>query len=553
MQDGTDGNVRFESRMDPVVPLFSDPDPPLLPGLAADLPVLKALLSISSAVSRAVFFDEVLEVIAEQALIAVGASSLTISRWEPDKGVLRALINVGDLGPELQRWPRDECYQVADDPAVTEMLQRGRSYTNAIDDENSPARCRDQLRAWGRESEVAAPVMSGNAMWGEIWASGTNGRRFDHADAQLLQAIAAHAAVAIGRSELLSTVWQYAYRDPLTGIANRRAIDERFTETEWGTANLVALLCDLDGFKHFNDHAGHPAGDELLRHVAEVLQDQAQGVEGALAARLGGDEFCVLLPDSTLAAAESFADQATRMMRNTVQPKVSVCWGAAAAGPDITSGRDLLAAADAALLESKRQGPARFSTTAYTQPVVGGLDRRGLHPDAHRGTDRLAAVMVQLLCENAPMSDIDALEILAMQVQAAIGSAGWAVSVVTDDGAAVFTPRKMDSVKTPESGLTVLTDLGLYGAQLADYPATARALEDGSTFLAALDLDGSDPAETALLAELGYRAVLGVGIHAPTHRYLLEIYSHEGYRQLESIAPLIQVLSTYCVYGSWAG
>ncbi|MCV7420591.1 sensor domain-containing diguanylate cyclase [Mycobacterium yunnanensis] len=525
----------------------TDVDLPVIPDLTADLPVLKALLSISSAVSGASFFDEVLEVIAEQALAALEASSLTISRWEPGNGVLRALVNVGDLASGQQRWPQDECYPVADDPTVTDLLQRGRSYANAVDDENSPSRCRDLLRAWGRESEVAAPVMCGNAMWGEIWASGTDGRRFDHGDAQLLQAIAAHTAVAIGRSELLSTVWQYAFRDPLTDIANRRAIDQRFLEIDWGTATVVALVCDLDGFKHFNDHAGHPAGDELLRHVAAVLQGQAEAVDGALAARLGGDEFCVLLPDSTLAAAEGFADEAARTMRDALQPTVSLCWGAAAAGPHTASGRDLLEAADAALLESKRQGPARFSTTAYTRPVVGGLDRRGLGPDAQRGTDRLAAVMVQLMRENAPMSDVDALEMLAMQVQAAIGLAGWAISVVTDDGKAVYTPRKMDSVKTPESGLTVLTDLGLYGAELADYPATARALATGSTFLAALDLDGSEPTETALLADLGYRAVLGVGIHAPSHRYLLEIYSHDGYRHLEPISPLIEVLSTYCV------
>ena len=539
--------MRFDSRLH-TMPGASTPDLTQLTDLAVDLPALKALLSISSAVASAAFFDEVLEVIAEQALFAVDAASLTISRWEPNNGVLRALINVGELSPGQQRWPQDECYPVADDSTIIDLLQHGRSYSNAIDDENSPARCRELLDEWGRESELAVPVMCDNTMWGEIWASGMNGRRFGHGDAQMLQAIAAHTAVAIGRSELLSTVWRYAFRDPLTGVANRRAIDQYFSEIEWSTTNLVALVCDLDGFKHFNDTAGHPAGDELLRNVAELLQRQAEAIDGAIAARLGGDEFCVLLPNASLAAAQDFADRATRTMRDVWQSTVSLCWGAAAAGPNVANGRDLLVAADAALLESKRHGPARFSTTAYTRPVVGGLDRRGLHPTARRGTDGLAAVIVQVLRENAPMSDIDALEILAMQVQAAIGSAGWAISVVTDDGTAIYTPRKMDSVTTPESGLTVLTDLGVDGVQLADYPATARAIEEGTTFLAALDLEGSDPTETALLAELGYRGVLGVGIQASTHRYLLEIYSHEGYRQLEPIAPLLQVLSTYCVF-----
>lgn len=56
------------------------------------------------------------------------------------------------------------------------------------------------------------------------------------------------------------------------------------------------LVCDLDGFKEVNDQRGHPAGDALLRTVADALAATASAIPGSVVARLGGDEFCVVLP-----------------------------------------------------------------------------------------------------------------------------------------------------------------------------------------------------------------------------------------------------------------
>lgn len=516
-------------------------------GTNIELPVLKALLTISEAVSRANFFDEVLEVIAQEALGALNAASLAISRWEPDRGVLRTLINVGDLAPHELRWPQQECYAVGDDPDVMDLLAHGRSYCNSVDDENCPPHSRQLLLELGKECELAVSVMSGDSMWGEIWVSGTDGRRFDHEDAQLLQAIAAHTAIAIGRSELPSTVWGYAYQDPLTGIANRRAMEQRFTEIDWENKTPAVLLCDLDGFKQVNDRDGHPAGDDLLRRVATALSGLVGQIEGAAVARLGGDEFCVLLPDATLETTQEFAENATRVLNTTLLPGVSVSWGAAVHGVENTVADSLLAAADAALLEAKRQGRARYSASVPTSSVPAGLDRRDRRMDSARSTDHLTATMVRLMEDNAHLSEIEALEMLVTEVQRAAGLSGWAISVVSEDGTAVDTPRKVDTVFNPTSGLTVLTDHGLYGVQLADYPATERAVVHATTFLAAIGLPGSDAAEVAMLKELGYQAVLGVGVHSACHRYLLELFSHDGHHDLVEISPLVQVLAAYCL------
>lgn len=519
----------------------------LLSDAAAELPILKALLRISEAVVRADTFDEVLEVVAEQALIALQASSLSISRWEQDEEALRTLINVGDLAPHEERWPTDEYYPVASFPLVGDLLRRGRSYTNTIDDPDCPPDSLALLKEVGKECEIAVPVMCGDTMWGEIWVTGVGGRRFDRGDVQLLQAIAAHIAVAIGRSELLSTVWGYAMQDALTGIANRRAIEQRFTETDWEATSPVILLCDLDEFKKINDRDGHPAGDQLLRDVAAVLGRLAGEIDGAVAARLGGDEFCVLLPDATLAAAQVFATDATRVLHETVDQSVSVCWGAAAATAEVRTGNDLLAAADAALLHAKRQGPARYSAGGPIPVAPPGLDDLDRRSDDRRAADRLAAAVVRALDERPDMALPAALEFLAGTVAQAVDAAAWAISECAEGGDALRLVSNVASVRKRDAGLTVLVEFGPPLYDMDDYPASARAVAEGSTFLAAVDLEGSDPDEVALLVHLGYQAVLGVGVPDGARGYLLEFYSHDDHQALAGIAPLAQVLASYCV------
>ena len=97
------------------------------------------------------------------------------------------------------------------------------------------------------------PVMYEGAMWGELWASGTRGRRFGPEDVRLLEAIAAQVSVAIGRAELFSEVSRYAYEDPLTRVANRRALDECLREFENRQGMPTVLVCDVDGLKEIND------------------------------------------------------------------------------------------------------------------------------------------------------------------------------------------------------------------------------------------------------------------------------------------------------------
>lgn len=94
---------------------------------------------------------------------------------------------------------------------------------------------------------------------------------------------------------------ELSVRDPLTGLHNRRHMDDRLDDLlehlGHGQTRLTVALVDLDHFKRINDTWSHAVGDEVLRQVARLLQDSMDDVPGGLAARMGGEEFLLLLPD----------------------------------------------------------------------------------------------------------------------------------------------------------------------------------------------------------------------------------------------------------------
>ena len=129
---------------------------------------------------------------------------------------------------------------------------------------------------------------------------------------------------------------------------------------------LALLVLDIDHFKPYNDHYGHPAGDACLRQVAAVLRECA-GRPIDLVARLGGEEFAVLLPHQGSADAIQVAERclwaveaaAIAHAGSPVAPHVTVSVGVAQSINPAQDGTALLAAADAALYRAKRQGRRR--------------------------------------------------------------------------------------------------------------------------------------------------------------------------------------------------
>jgi diguanylate cyclase (GGDEF)-like protein len=191
----------------------------------------------------------------------------------------------------------------------------------------------------------------------------------------LLVTAGALARAGVLQDRLVEELRRRAAVDDLTGLLTRRVLDEAtdsavaaarsLTGTGTGTGTGTAfLLVDVDRFKQVNDHHGHLAGDEALRHVAGIVREHSRPHD--VAARMGGDEIAVLLPGcsypSALRRAQEVVDAVRRRPLRLPDGTVlalSVSVGAAHAPEHAASARDLYARADAALYAVKRTGRGR--------------------------------------------------------------------------------------------------------------------------------------------------------------------------------------------------
>ena len=152
--------------------------------------------------------------------------------------------------------------------------------------------------------------------------------------------------------------------DPLTGLANRRKLDEKLVlevlRSQRSGGKLAVIFADLDHFKRINDHFGHDLGDAVLKSFADLIHAQIRSND--LAARFGGEEFVVLLPDADSEDALAMAERIRKKLEGTIVAPlvkgVTASFGVSelCAGQ---SGADLLRDADRALYAAKAQGRNR--------------------------------------------------------------------------------------------------------------------------------------------------------------------------------------------------
>jgi diguanylate cyclase (GGDEF)-like protein len=175
--------------------------------------------------------------------------------------------------------------------------------------------------------------------------------------------------------------------DPLTGLANRRGIDARalaLTASD-KAGSFAVLMIDVDRFKPFNDHYGHPEGDRCLAAVAGAIREAVRGGID-VAGRYGGEEFLVMLPSASEAEALAAAERIRRAVEGLAVPHaagefgvVTVSVGVALADvarPDAFA--TTVAAADAALYEAKQAGRNRVRKASAESASSSG--RRGSRP-----------------------------------------------------------------------------------------------------------------------------------------------------------------------------
>ncbi|WP_144121739.1 putative bifunctional diguanylate cyclase/phosphodiesterase [Catellatospora sichuanensis] len=178
---------------------------------------------------------------------------------------------------------------------------------------------RAQLREHGTKDAIVVPLRASSAVIGTLEVAGRLGDNlyFGPGDVRLLEAIAAHAAVAVENNRLVDRLRFDAYHDALTALPNRRRINQALEEAVRVRAPgevVAVLMFDVDGLRDVNDSLGHAAGDQLLAEVATRLRTLSP--PAALVGRVGGDEFVVTLRLPNAEAALQLAAELRSQLQN---------------------------------------------------------------------------------------------------------------------------------------------------------------------------------------------------------------------------------------------
>lgn len=518
---------------------------------------LRALLDIAQVIGAS-RTEDLVERLAESARRALDGASLSISRWDREHGVLRTLVNVGILGPAETRFPQDETYGLTQWPEMSDLVTGQLSFVTTVDDGTPEG---DHLAELEKDSGLSAPILVDARVWGELWVSRQAGQpRFTEADLDFAEAVATQVAAGVVQADHMARVERLAFSDPLTGLANRRAVDERLEaalEKHASTGQTVSIvLADINRLKQVNDTFGHEAGDRLIVSVAESVSRASGAAENSLAARIGGDEFCIVVDGEPLSTAVLVAEELCRLVES--QPmNTGVSCGVASTevlAGTVDSPVRLFRLADAAQYRAKRAAsrrPVVAGRSVQEDPNEAPADRR-----ARRGrlnTDVPAALEVGLLAldELGAASARERLERVAEHVRELLDAAAWWLSTVEEGS------DRLVTVATSVQRLAA--PIGDDGSEFApvgdafdlrDYPVTRRAIEQSGSFFVEAGMPGNDPSEEAVLVTAGYLSVVGAGAAGDGAGWLVEVYGDPISLPMGSFEPVLRSLVAVAVAGS---
>src|SRR5258706_155497 len=237
-------------------------------------------------------------------------------------------------------------------------------------------------RKYRTKSFISYPITMRGRKIGVLNVADKSGDdKFDDVDLSLLEILGPQIAVALESAEWHERATQFqlmSITDPLTGLLNRRYLEERLTDelnrSERYNYSMSCLMIDIDDFKSYNDRNGHQAGDVALKITAHALKAALRSAD--VACRYGGEEFCILLPQTSLSEAGVIAERMRQRVaereypfgKSQPQGNVTVSIGISTLGKYIDTGDKVIAAADLALYTAKAQGKYRIESYADTLP-----------------------------------------------------------------------------------------------------------------------------------------------------------------------------------------
>ncbi len=334
---------------------------------------LNALKKLSLSLTSSLNLLTVLDAVVNEAMrLLKNARTAHIFLYDGNKLEFGAALNEEGVRNKLIASPRRNglTYTVAEtgETIVVEDINNHSMYKNA-----------PKNPAWAG-SIIGLPLKSNDKVVGVMNLSRSNIGGFTPAELRLLSLLADQAAVAISNARLHEMVSRQAMSDIVTGLPNRRALDERIEEevalAQRADTQLAVLMMDLDGFKAVNDTYGHAVGDDVLRAVFNHLASSIRSVD--FLARYGGDELTLLARHTDAETAKVVGAKFVELMNNfsyklangkSVQLGIS---GGIALFPfHARNSTSLLRAADAALYQAKKHARGAF---IMAQVVTGQLN-----------------------------------------------------------------------------------------------------------------------------------------------------------------------------------
>ena len=359
--------------------------------------------------------------------------------------------------------------------------------------------------------------------------------------------LAAHVAASLDSALALSRERRSALTDPLTGVLNRRGLEERLEDdlahAQRHRVPLSLLVLDCDDFKEINDRAGHGFGDVLLREVADALASVLPA--GGVAARLGGDEFVVVLPGAGVDAAEALGARIRTLLAEGLTDAgfpLRMSAGIATYPFDGAGPTALLRAADQALYAAKDLGKdriasfrdvARPSHTAAEARVTAVSDER--RSGGRRDGSILAEAVAAARALEAEETVDGVCDRLAKALVFIVGATACSISRVVGEFLVDATGHALREVW--------LGDEAAY--RIADFPLTAETLRSDEPRTVAFLDDDVDPAEAFILSELGMNALLMVPLRVSGRPWgMIELYEMRLRRFTEDDVGIARFLTT---------
>lgn len=280
-------------------------------------------------------------------------------------GIIYTISSSGNIVEAATTWGNNLASQLVFSPNDCWGIRCGRPHL--FENTYSSLACSHFTQPVAEEC-YCVPMMAQGEALGLFYLQAPERGKFTEAKQQLAVTVAEHIALALANLRLRETLKNQSIRDPLTGLFNRRYLEEslerELLRAERQKHSVGVIMIDIDHFKKLNDTFGHEAGDIVLQELAVFLQGSIRGSD--IACRYGGEEFTLILPEATLEVTKQRAEQLREGAKHLHvhyrrQPigRITLSLGVASFPSEASSASAVLRAADEALYKAKSTGRDR--------------------------------------------------------------------------------------------------------------------------------------------------------------------------------------------------